>query len=190
MVETITPVVHGGRRGRYIWSIFLHTFGATVAAAAFGALLGGVGVLLRAPWGTAGIIAILISAGVYLLREGGGLPIPIPDRHRQVPAWWRTFFSPSVASLLYGLGLGIGFFTFLTFGTFVAVSVGAVASGSALTGALICAPFGLARGLSVVVGAVGDAGASPLDDLAETRWPRAVNALALAGVLLAGLLAL
>jgi hypothetical protein len=181
MVETITPVVHGGKRGPYISSIVLHTLGATLAAAAFGALLGGVGALLDAPWGTSGALAILVVAAIYFLREALHLPIPVPDRHRQVPEWWRTFYSPPVASLLYGFGLGIGFLTFLTFGTYVAVTVGALASGDVWTGISICAPFGLARGVSVLVGALGE-GASPLDDLATTPWPRLVNALALGGV--------
>ena len=189
MVETITPVVHGGRRGRYLGSIVLHTLGATAAAAAFGALLGGLGALLGAPWGQAGTIAVLTAGTLYLLREAFRLPIPIPDRHRQVPQWWRTFYSPPVASLLYGLGLGVGFLTFLTFGTFVAVAVGALASGSVGAGTLICAPFGLARGLSVLVGAAGD-GVSSLDDLAGTPWPRLVNASALGAVVLAASFAL
>ena len=190
MVETITPVVHGERRRPYLLSVLLHTLGATVTAAAFGALLGGIGALLRAPWGAAGAVGVLAVASLYLLREGAGLPIPIPDRHRQVPAWWRTFYSPPVASLLYGVGLGIGFLTFLTFGTFVAVAVGALASGDPLLGALFCAPFGLARGLSVLVGAAGDRGVSGLDDLASTPWPRLVNAAALAAVAVAALTAL
>jgi hypothetical protein len=189
MVETITPVVHGGSRSRYLLSIALHTVGATIAAAAFGALLGALGTLLDAPWGTAGAIVVLVVAGLYLFREALRLPIPVPDRHRQVPEWWRRFYSPPVASLLYGFGLGIGFFTFLTFGTYVAVTVGALVSGDVWTGVLICAPFGAARGISVLVGASGT-GASPLDELATTPWPRAANALALGGIVIASLAAL
>lgn len=185
MVETITPVVHGGSRLRYLTSIALHTLGATLAAGVFGAALGGLGALLRAPWGRAGALAVLAVAVLYLLREVAGLRIPIPDRHRQVPDWWRNFYSPLVASLLYGLGLGIGFLTFLTYGTFVAVSVGAVASGDALVGALLCAPFGFARGIVVLVGARGVMG--PVDDLAASAWPRVANALVLGAVVVAAL---
>jgi hypothetical protein len=187
MVETITPVVHGGSTKRYLASIALHTLGATLAAAAFGALLGGLGALLRAPWGRAGSLAILVLAALYLLREALGAPVPLPDRHRQVPEWWRTFYSPPVASLLYGFGLGIGFLTFLTFGTFVAVAAGALASGDPVTGALLCAPFGLARGLSVLAGVGAERAISVLDELSATPWPRAVNSLALAGVIGAAL---
>jgi hypothetical protein len=190
MVETITPVVHEGNRRRYLTSVALHTLGATLAAGAFGALLGALGELLSAPWGSGGAVAVLAVAGLYLLREVFSLPIPIPDRHRQVPEWWRRFYSPPTAAFLYGLGLGIGFLTFLTFGTFVAVAAGALVSGDPLLGAAVCAPFGLARGLSVLFGGWGEWGADPLDHIAATPWPRIVNALALGGVALAALFAL
>jgi len=46
MVETITPVVHGGRAGRWAGSVALHVTGAVASAAAFGAILGAAGSLL------------------------------------------------------------------------------------------------------------------------------------------------
>lgn len=184
MVTTIDPVVHGGRNRRYVLAVALHVFGATAAAGVFGAALGGVGALLGGPWRVAGPAVVAAIAGLYALREGVGLPVPVPDRHRQVPEWWRTFYSPPVASLLYGLGLGIGFLTFLTFGTYVAVATGAVASASPATGALVCGAFGLARGLSIL--AAGWGGGTPaldrLERLGATRGPRLVNAAALAAL--------
>lgn len=94
MVETIVPVVHGGSRRRYLASVALHALGATLAAAAFGALLGGIGLLLGAPWGLAGAALVAVLSLVYAAREGVGLRVPLPCRRRQVPQWWRTFFSP------------------------------------------------------------------------------------------------
>jgi hypothetical protein len=185
MVQTIAPVVHGGRRLGYWTGVGLHAFGATATAAALGALLGMGGAVLGAPWGEVGLFAIAGVALVYAARELGGLPIPLPQLRRQVPEWWRTFFSPSVAALLYGLGLGVGFLTYLSFGTFVAVGTAALASGDPLVGAVVCAPFGLARGLSVLVGSRGaevDVVVARLERLAATSLPRAVNAAVLAGV--------
>ena len=189
MAETITPVVHGGRKIPYWTSVALHVLGATTAAGAFGALLGGTGDLLGAPWGAGGLLALGAVALLYALREGLRLPVPVFDRHRQVPDWWRTFYSPPVAALLYGLGLGVGFFTFLTFGTFVVVTVGAFLSGSAATGALISAPFGLARALSILF-AAGAATAEDaarvverIDQTGNRATPRIVNALVLVGVI-------
>lgn len=193
MVTTIDPVVHGGSKRRFAASVVLHVLGATAAAAAFGALLGGVGALLGAPWPTWSLVAVALVALSYGMRESLRLPLPLFDRRRQVPEWWRTFYSPPVAALLYGLGLGIGFLTFLTFGTFVAVAVTAVASGSPLTGVLVCAPFGLARGLSVLVAPRSGGGAAALDRLdrlSETPGPRLVNAFALGSLAVTAALAL
>jgi hypothetical protein len=151
MVETITPVVHGGRRSRWAIVLGLHVAGAAVAAGAFGAVLGATGSALGAPWGAAGLVAIAAVGTLYLAREAFGLPIPVPQLRRQVPDWWRTFFPFAPAAFLYGMGLGVGFFTFLAHGTLVVVSAATLASGRPALGAALLAPFGLARGLSAMV---------------------------------------
>ena len=190
MVETIAPVVYG-RRSRYIVSLTLHALAATTTAAATGAVLGTIGMLAGAPWRTAGVIALAAVALLYALREAFGLPVPLPNARRQVPEWWRTFFSPPIAATLYGAGLGVAFVTFLSFGTFVAVAAGAVVSGDPLTGAALCAPFGLAR--AAAVGVVGARWAEPsvaVSSAAEfggTVVPRTANAVALALVTAAAL---
>ena len=183
MVETIAPVVYG-RRSSYFFSLTLHALAAAVTAAATGAVLGTIGLLAGAPWGTTGVIVVAGVALLYALREAFRLPIPLPNARRQVPEWWRTFFSPPVAATLYGAGLGVAFVTFLSFGTFVAVAAAAVVSGSPLLGAALCAPFGLAR--AAAVGVVGARSAEPsmaVTSAAEfggTAAPRVVNAVALA----------
>lgn len=149
MVETITPVVYGGRT-RWAVALALHTLGATLTAALFGATLGAVGGLLEAPWGRAGAFAVALAALVYALGELPRVTAAVPQMRRQVPDWWREYFSWPIAATLYGAGLGIGFFTYLAHGTLVVVSVAAMASGDPLVGAAILAPFGLARGLSAV----------------------------------------
>jgi hypothetical protein len=193
MVETITPVVHGGRRERWGISLALHAIGAAVAAAIVGSLLAGAGALLGAPWGVPGAWLVGALAALYVARELGA-PVPVPQLRRQVPDWWRTFFPPHVAAFLYGLGLGPGFLTYLGHGTVVVVAVAAFASGRPLLGAAVLAPFGLARGLGPVlafgVRSPGDAAAlvERLDRSAsKARW-RVANALALSMVLVAAVL--
>jgi hypothetical protein len=151
MAETITPVVYGGRT-RWALALGLHTVGATITAALFGALLGGVGELLAAPWGRAGLLGVAVVALVYAAGELPAASVPVPQLRRQVPDWWRTYFDPLTAALLYGAGLGVGFFTYVAHGTLVAIAFAAVASGRPLIGGLVFAPFGLVRGLSAVVG--------------------------------------
>ena len=194
MVETITPVVHGGRKKAYWTSVALHTLGATLAAAIFGLILGGLGDLTRAPWGQVGAVVVVVVATMYAVREAFGLRIPLPDRHAQVPQWWRDFFSAPMSSFLYGAGLGIGFFTFLRFGTYVAVCAAAFLIGDPVIGMLLCVPFGLTRGLTVILTVKatepGDPGAlvDVLDHWGSTPWPRLLNALALGCVAVAAFL--
>ena len=193
MVETITPVVHGGSRERWRISLALHAIGAAVAAAIVGSLLAGAGALLGAPWGVPGAWLVVTAAALYVARELGA-PVPVPQLRRQVPDWWRTFFPPHVAAFLYGLGLGPGFLTYLGHGTIVVVSVAAFASGRPLLGAAVLAPFGLARGLGPVL-AFGVRSPSDAASLVErldrsaskARW-QVANALALSMVLVATVL--
>jgi hypothetical protein len=195
MVETITPVVHGGSRSRWGRFLVLHVAGATLAAATFGLGLGALGALLDAPWGRASAIVVALLAAAYLAREAFGLPVPVPELRRQVPDWWRTFFSFGPASFLYGFGLGVGFLTYLAHGTLVVVAAAAVAVGSPLAGAAMLAPFGLARGLSAAAARRARTpaeGAALVDRLARSAaWPgwRIAHALALAAVLATALLA-
>lgn len=188
MVETITPVVHGGRAG-WRGTLALHAFGAAATATAFGAILGWIGGALGAPWQRSGLLAVAAVAAVYAVGELTPLRVPIPQLRRQVPDWWRTFFGRYVASTLYGAGLGVGFLTYLAHGTFVVVAFAAVASGRATIGALLVTPFGLVRGLSPVVGrrlVTAEQRRSLVDRLASASGSgrRVVNGLAL--VVLAG----
>jgi hypothetical protein len=150
MVETISPVVHGGR-ARWLGTLVLHTLGATGTAALFGAVLGWIGGAFGAPWHRPGLLALAVIAAVYALGALTRLRVPVPQLRRQVPDWWRTFFGRSFAAVLYGAGLGIGFLTYLSSGTLVVVAFAAAASGRPAIGAALVGPFGLVRGLSAVV---------------------------------------
>jgi hypothetical protein len=195
MVETITPVVHGGSWRRWAASLTLHVLGAGLSAGALGAALGGAGALLGAPWGPAGAVTVGIIALLYAAHALAGLPVPVPELRRQVPEQWRSDFSPNVASFLYGLGLGLGFATYLRFGTLVAVAAAATASGRPTTGALVLLPFGLARSLPLVlVGSARDEGrgrriAHLLERLGSSHLPAAAHGALLATMGLFGIAA-
>ncbi len=153
MVDTITPMVHGGNRLGWMLDVCLHTLGATLTAGAFGAALGTVGALLGAPWGASSDLVIAVIAAGAAAHELAGTPFPVPQLRRQAPDWWRTFFGPHAASALYGAGLGVGFLTYVPHATLVVVGVAAFASGSPVAGIAFLAPFGLLRGASVAASA-------------------------------------
>jgi hypothetical protein len=81
--------------------------------------------------------------------------------------------------------LGVGFLTYLRHGTLVAVAALAVISGDPGLAALILVPFGLARGLTVLLAAPGVSAEgvgsvmARLDALALSDVPRRVNGIAL-----------
>ena len=181
MVDTIGAVVHGHSKKRSVLVVGLHLLGAVASASLLGAALGALGALLGAPWGPIGIAMVAVVAVVYLARETFGAPVPIPQWRRQVPSWWRDFYSPPTAAFLFGAGLGVGFLTFLTFGTFVAVATAALAGGDPLLGALLCAPFGIARAVAVALASL-DETRQRSESLGEGRGPAVLNALALAAV--------
>jgi hypothetical protein len=181
MVETITPVVHGGRRRRWGLAVAAHLLGAAIGAAAFGAALGLVGRALGAPWGSAALWVVAAVAALYAARELLDAPVPLPDRKRQVPEWWRTFFGPLASAFLYGLGLGVGFLTYIRHGTLVAVAALAVVLGDPFLGAAVVLPFGVARALTTLLTAPGvhaeavTALMARLDRWAMSRVPRWLN---------------
>jgi hypothetical protein len=183
MVDTISPVVHGGRNRTYWMAIGLHTLGATLSAALTGALLGALGSLAGAPFGDGGLYLLAAIALLYVLREALGLPIPVPSLRRQVPAWWRTFYSRNTTAFLYGLGLGVGYFTYLSYGTFIAVSAAVVLSGNLLVGVVVAGCFGLARSIAVALATSLEA----VEDLSTSALPPSANVLALGAL---GMLAL
>lgn len=184
MVETISPMVHGGRNTSYFRAVAFHTFGAALSAAALGTALGALGSASGAPWGDVGLRLVTGIALLYSLRELAGVNIPLMDLDRQVPMWWRSFFGHDVAAFLYGLGLGVGFVTYLSFGTLIAVAVAAFVSGSPGTGLLLVLPFGISRGLSVLAVGKGDPGELlvRLEDPVIRVRARIVNGLVLVSV--------
>jgi hypothetical protein len=186
MVETITPMVHGGSRARGAGAVAFHTVAATVVAGAFGGALGAVGRVAGAPWGGAWWPVLTLVAAAAASHELVATPFPIPQLRRQVPNWWRTFFGPYVAAALYGGALGVGFLTFVTRATLVVVASAAVASGEPLLGGFVMVPFGFARGIgAVAAGAADPQIVGRLARVGSARWVAVVNAVAVAFVAVA-----
>jgi len=147
MVESLTPVLCGGRARRAL-GLGLFALGAVGAAAALGGLLGAAGAGL--PRGAAlGALGALAVAGAA--RDLGLLPVGLPQRRGQVPEHWRRELPVAVWTPLYGAMLGLGVLTFQVVSTFWVAAGGALVIGDPAVAAGCLALFGLGRVLMVVL---------------------------------------
>jgi len=122
---------------------------------ALGALAGGT-----ATFGTLGVLGSFAGArGLVLIPVFGvaaaiadvrGLPI-VPQIRRQVPEHWRRVLPLPVATLLYGVLLGLGFATFVYAVALWALAGIAFFVASPQTGALVGLAFGVGRALPICV---------------------------------------
>jgi hypothetical protein len=90
------------------------------------------------------LFALLEAAG-----ELGLVRLPLPQMRRQVPERWRARYPQPLAALLYGLGLGVGFATYLPVATLIVVAVAVTALLGPVAGAVVLGAFGLGRGLAL-----------------------------------------
>jgi hypothetical protein len=143
MVETIVPVVHGTRS--WLISLALFAAGATGSAALLGLLLGAA----LPGGGRTAVAAVALFALVAAAGEVGLVRLPLPQLRRQVPERWRERYPQPLAALLYGLGLGVGFATYLPVATLIVVAVAVTALLGPAAGAIVLGAFGLGRGLAL-----------------------------------------
>jgi hypothetical protein len=149
MIETIGSALGSVRRGVTTVSVLTFTVGAVAGGVITFAGLALLGGLLGS--GSSGVragVALALSL-VAACADWRGVRIA-PQIRRQVPERWRWVMPLPVASILYGVLLGLGFTTFvLSFAVWALAGV-SVASGSVAVGAAIGAGFGLGRALPVL----------------------------------------
>lgn len=148
MADAMIVAVRDGS-SKFSWGAS-HLAGALTTSASLGFGLGALGALAGIHWQRGAVIFLCAIAVLYALREAIHLPLPIPEARRQVPAWWQTFYPPPVAAFLYGAGLGVGFATYLGYGTLVVVAASAIVSGSPIFGVAAFGTFGVARALAAI----------------------------------------
>jgi hypothetical protein len=110
---------------------------------ALGRLLGSGRVSLLALYGLA-LLALLLAA-----REWGWIMFPLPERSRQTEKFWVHNFGFRWASAMWGLHIGLGFATRVTYGGFWVLVCVAVAFGDPRYGAVLMMVYWLGRALSV-----------------------------------------
>lgn len=145
MVETICPVVHGTRK--WLVSVALFTLGAVAAGAGVGVLLGVALPLAGGTW----LAVVALVALVEGAAEARLLRLPVPQLRKQVPERWRERFPLPVTGLLYGLGLGLGFATYIPVATLLVVAIGVALVTDPAAGAAVMGAFGFGRAIALAV---------------------------------------
>lgn len=141
-----------GRNGRktYARAIIAHSAGSVLSGAAMGGALGVIGRSLFAPATTAWYwLALSSVATILALREFGRIDFPIPQRSRQTAKTWYGRFGPIGAAWWWGVDLGSGLTTIVTFSGYWLLAITAVMGGSPVYGALVIGLYGLGRASSV-----------------------------------------
>jgi hypothetical protein len=139
----------GGVRGPWFGLAALHSLGTVLAATATGVLLMAMGWALDRAVGPLGVVmpwVMVLVAGLYVPRELGLLALPpLVQSVRQVPRRWAFRFQPPLTALLFGLGLGSGFYTRLVVPTFYLLVLWPFTLPGSLWPAGMWAVYGLTR---------------------------------------------
>src|SRR6266513_808415 len=156
MLASITPLGERGRSSRWHVTVAFFVAGATLAAAALGAVAGELGALT---WpGPSGFVharlavlaAALAASTVIDLGIGGAR---VPSVRRQVNEAWLDEYRGWVYGLGFGVQLGLGVSTIVTTSAVYVTLVAAWLTGDPAAGALVAGVFGFVRGMSVLAGA-------------------------------------
>lgn len=154
LTSILTPVVHGGQTKpsrRPWWKLaLLYSSGNVVSATAVGVILtAGAWEFRQAVgsqawrWGRVGAMLVVLA---YLPRQLGWTRFPpLIQSTRQVPREWAYDYPRWITALLFGLGLGSGFYTRIGVPTFYLMLVWPFLTSSALLPVLVWSSYGLAR---------------------------------------------
>jgi hypothetical protein len=153
MLASITPLGERGRHARWGLTVTAFLIGSTAAAAAFGALAGGLGALvLPSSFSGHGRLAVLAAAALLAAAlDAAGERVPGP--RRQVDERWLDSYRGWVYGLGFGGQLGFGVATVVASAALYLALLAAVLSGGPGAGAAVLGTFGLVRGLSPLAAA-------------------------------------
>jgi hypothetical protein len=152
MLASITPLGERGRQSRWWLTVTAFLIGATLAGAAFGALLGAAGSAVFSGVGGQLRLAVLAFAAIVAVALDAS-PLRVPGPRRQVEERWRDEYRGWVYGAGYGAQLGLGITTVVASAATYLALVAAVLCASASAGALIVGLFGAVRGLQPLAAA-------------------------------------
>lgn len=149
MLASIHPLGERARDRRWSVTVSAYLLGSALAAAALGALLGGLGGLLPlGPGATA--VAVIVLCGAALAFDLGLGGLTLPTVRRQVDKDWLDRYRGWVVGVGFGVQLGLGVVTIVTTAAVYLSLALAVLTRSVAAGAAVGATFGLVRALVIL----------------------------------------
>ena len=155
MLTSITPLGERSRNSSWAVTVAAFATGSTAAGALAGAAAGATGGL-AAPIFPGFSAALVLLAGAALLGATLDLEpaaLRLPTVSRQVNEDWLRLYRGWVYGIGFGFQLGLGFATIVSSSALYLAFLSALLSGSAVTGAVIGAAFGLLRATPLLAGA-------------------------------------
>ena len=152
MVGQIGPLVQVGRKKT---ALAFHVLGGIVGGVAIGVAYGFLGLLLRAALGdtldTVFIIVVPALLAYMALTDLGVLRFTYFTTGRQTPGSWPCSLGHYPGIFSWGVDLGVGISTRIPHQSLLVLPVAAVLVGNLPAAVAICAAYGAARALAVVM---------------------------------------
>jgi cytochrome c biogenesis protein CcdA len=141
LLGALTPLGKVAHR-QWIQSVLAYTAAGAVAASSVGILAGLLGHELNLSWAWWAVIpvALLLTA-----RDWGLVCFPIPQRSRQTEKTWAHDFGWVMASGMWGVHIGLGFATYISYGGFWTLTLLACGSRKPGFAALLMLTYWIGR---------------------------------------------
>jgi len=145
----LTPL--GKVAGNYkLWfrSVFAYTVAGAISSTIVGLALGAVGrVIGLSSTGGIGLYLVALLSLILAAREWGWIKFRLPERKLQTEKVWAHQFGFVIASAMWGLHIGLGFATRVTYGGFWVLVAGILALGDPRFGAILMLSYWIGRAL-------------------------------------------
>jgi cytochrome c biogenesis protein CcdA len=152
MIDQITPLVQEAGRRTWLCAVASHTLGSTLSGGVLGFALGTVGLGIGlAQWKPITEWLFIFILLLCALRDAGIIRLRLPSLRRQTPAWCPQVLGSCWGAFAWGVDLGQGWTTLISFASYYALLVWAVIQADPMQGALVLGIYGAGRALPVLI---------------------------------------
>lgn len=137
---------------RYALGLFNYALGIFVSATAAGLLFAWFGLLIPDLRPTLVGVVIAVAGLGLAARHAGMIHFPLPELRRQTVQQWGGRHGPEWAALPWGLDLGSGLTTFIDYGFYWIIPLGAVLADGLYPALSIFWMFALGRIVAAILG--------------------------------------